>query len=55
MKKQIQVKVSGNMLEELKYLSSLSSMEEDKKAYKIRKQINNYLYEFNPYGLLKSK
>jgi len=55
MKKEIQVKVSGNMLEELKYLSSLSSMEEDKKAYKIRKQINNYLYEFNPYGLLKPK
>ena len=55
MKKKIQVKVSGNMLEELKYLSSLPSMEEDKKAYKIRKQINNYLYEFNPYGLLKPK
>jgi hypothetical protein len=55
MTKEIQVKVSGNMLEELKYLSSLPSTEEDKKAYKIRKEINNYLYTFNPYGLLKPK
>jgi hypothetical protein len=55
MKKEIKVKVSGEMLEELKYLSSLPSMEEDKKSYNIRKQINDYLYTFNPYGLLKPK
>lgn len=55
MKKEIKVKVTGDMLEELKYLSSLPSLEEDKESYKIRKQINDYLYTFNPYGLLKPK
>jgi hypothetical protein len=43
------------MLEELKYLSSLPSLEEDKKSQKLRKQINDYLYTFNPYGLLNPK
>ena len=38
MKKEIQVKVSGNMLEELKYLSSLPSMEEDKKHIRLGKK-----------------
>ena len=55
MKKEIEITVSGQMLEELKYLSSLPSMEEDKKSYKLRRQINDYLYTFNPYGLLTLK
>jgi len=55
MKKEIEVKVSGEMLEELKYFSSLPSLQEDKKSYKLRRQINDYLYTFNPYGLLTTK
>ena len=55
MKKEIEITVSGQMLEELKYLSSLPSMEEDKKSYKLRRQINDYLYTFNSYGILTPK